>query len=509
MKKNPSQVCAYANKLRERRDLMRGIYQDAFDFCRPNVNEWDSQTEGDERQIDVYDDTAIESVPKFAARFKEALIPDGVDWFKFELPEYVKNEIRDELGDVQADATIDELELDLQRQSGVFFDFIRRSNLNVIADEAFNDLAIGTMGFWINETDDDLMPFRFSCIPLHQMLIGEGEDGTVDDVGREYEEQAQNVVGMWGERGNVHKDVLEKYKVKPEAPVKMLEITLKDRVSGVWYYQVIDVDHKHEVFSAKFTTNPAIVLRYRRTTSEVFGRGPCIFKLPTIRVLNTREELLLRSEHRTVGGIFLASDDGVIDPYTTAIIPDTVIPVADVEKSLRELPYQGRIDIVEERRRNQQQDVKRAFFAMEFANPSDPVRSATEMQIAYQEMLKDMGGSFGRIQREMLDLMISRIVEILVRRNLMKPITANRKIVSYRYTSALAMAQDTKDLEATQNAIALSNQLLGPEVTAMEWNQSRVSRSIGEKLGVDRSLQNTKDEKEQMQKQMQAAQQQG
>lgn len=508
MKQEPKKVCDYAGKLRLRRDLMRGIYQDAFDYCRPNVNEWDATTEGDERQIDIYDDTAIEAVPKFAARFKEALIPDGMNWFNFELPEYIKQQIRDSEGDIAALDIIDKIELDLQRQSDIFFDYIHRSNLNVVADEAFNDLAIGTMGFWINETDDQVMPFRFAAIPLHQMLIGEGEDGTVADVGKEYEEQAQNIVGKWNERGSIHPDLARKAKDKPDGKVKMLEITIKDRVQGIWHYYVIDTDHKHEIFHWEFTTNPAIVLRYRRNTSEVFGRGPCIFKLPTIRVLNTREELLLRSEHRTAGGIFLASDDGVIDPYTTSIIPDTIIPVADVEKSLRELPYQGRIEIVEQRRINQQDEVKRAFFAKEFANPADPVRSATEMSIAYQEMLQDMGGSFGRIKREFLDQFVTRVTDILVRRGSMKEITANREVVNYRYTSALARAQDTKDLEALQSTIALSNQLVGPEVTNQEYNAGRVSRSIGDRLGVDKDMQNTPEEKEQMQKQRQAMMQQ-
>lgn len=507
MRKTVKEVCAYAKTLEKHRALMRGIYQDAFDYCRPNQSEWGNEEEGGERQVEIYDDTAQESVGKFAARFQEAMIPSNQNWFMFELPEYIKHQIQDEVGEVAAVQVIDEVELDLQRQSDIFFDYIHRSNLDIKADEAFHDLAIGTLAMWINETDDQAMPFRFSVIPLHQSLFGEGEDGTVADVGRQYEMEAQNVWHTWSGMGNVNKEVKDLIDKDPTKKIKILEITILDRINGWWDYHVINETHNVEIYGGTFRTNPAVVLRYRRNTSEVFGRGPCIFKLPTIRVLNKREELLLRSEHRTVGGIYLAADDQVFDPYTTAIIPDTVIPVADVEKSLKELPYTGRIDIVEERRRSQQADVRRGFFAQEFANPTDPVRSATEISIMYQEMIRDMGGSFGRIKREFLDQMVSRITDILVRRGLMKEIAVQRNVINYRYTSPIAKAQDIKELEATQTAIGTSLQLLGPEVTFSEYNAGRTSRAIGERLGIDKTLLNTQQEKEQMAQQRQQAQQ--
>lgn len=512
MRKTVEQVIAYANQMRKSRDLMRGIYQEAFDYCRPNMSEWSSETQGQEKQNDIYDDTAQESVGKFAARFQKAMIPNDSNWFKFELPEYVKNNIREQMGDIAAEDTISQIELDLERQSDTFFDYMHRSNLSIKGDEAFNDLAIGTLAMWINETDEQAMPFTFSSIPLHQSLFGEGEDGTVADVGREYQMEVQNVVSKWNNTGNISAELMELYKDSPTAKVDILEITCQDRINKVWDYYVIDVKRKHEIMKGQFKTNPALVLRYRRASSEVFGRGPCIFKLPTIRVLNTREELLLRSEHRTVGGIFLASDDGVLDPYTTQVLPETIIPVADVDRSLRELEYRGRIDIVEERRRAQQEEIRRAFFAQQFAGPMDPVRSATEISIMYQEMIEDMGGDFGRIRREFLDQLVARVTDILVRRGLMKEITIRRDIINYRYTSPLAKAQDTRELESVQNTLVMANQLLGPQAAMLEYNTSRVARAIGDYNGIDKHLLNTADEKEQLQQQMaqaaQAAQQQ-
>lgn len=488
-----------AKEMRKHRETIKPLYDDAIEYCRPDL----VSHAGEDTAVEIFDDTAVESVPKFSARFQEALIPNDLDWFMFELPEFIKNRIREEVGDIAAEPVIDEIELDLQRQSDVFFDYIHRSNLSIVSDEAFCDFAIGTMGFWINETDDQAMPFRFSVIPLKEALYGEGPDKTIDDVGREYELEAQNVMGKWVD-GNIHDNVKRLAKDDPSKKVKILEITIMDRVNKKWGYHVIDVDNNHEIMFATFDENPAIALRYRRNASEVWGRGPCLFKMPTIKVLNKREEYVLRSEHRAAGGIFLAADDGVIDPYTTQIVPDTIIPVADTERSLRELPYTARIDVLEERRRNQQEEVKRAFFAHTFANPMDPVRSATEISIMYQEMIRDMGGSFGRIKREFLDQLVIRITGILVRRGLMKPIAAQRDVINYRYTSPIAKAQDMKELESITNAISYTNNLLGPEITAEEYNRQRVARAIGDRLGTDKSLLNTEDEKKAMQQQQQA-----
>lgn len=507
MRKTVEELITYAGKLRLRRDMMRGIYQEAFDYVRPNESEWSSSTEGDERQLEIYDDTAQECAGKFASRFQKAMIPTDSNWFKFELPEYIKNNIREQMGDIQATSVIEQVELDLEKQSDIFFDYIRRSNLATKANKAFLDLLIGTMALWINETDEQEMPFSFFTIPLHQSLFGEGPNGEVVDVGRDYKEQAQNVIAKWGAMGSIHPTVKELADKDGCAEVEILELTVMDRVTKVWHYHVIDVKNKHEIMMGTFNTCPAATLRYRTTTSEVYGRGPAIFKLPSIRVLNTWEELTLRGAHRAVGGIFLASDDGVLDPYTTQIVPETVITVADTERSLRELPYQGRIDFTIEKKRIMQDEVRRAFFAQQFANPEDPVRTATEISIAYQGMIEDMGGDFGRIRREFLDQIVSRVTDILVRRGLMKEIAVQRNLVNYRYTSPLAKAQDMEDLQSVQNAIAMTNNLLGPQAAMMVFNQDRVGKAISDYNGVDKHLLNTPDEREQLQQQMaQAAQ---
>lgn len=508
-RKDVIEVLGYADQQKQHRDAMRALYQDAFDLCRPNESEWSSATEGDDKQSEIFDDTAPDSVGKFAARFQKAMIPPDSNWFKFELPEGIKNRLRQENGDIAAESMIEQIELDLERQSDTFFDYIRRSNLTTKANKAFTDLAIGTLAMWISETDEQAMPFRFFTIPLHQLIIGEGADGEIVDVGRDYQMEVQNVIAKWGNTGNISQKIKELAEKNPKAKIEILEISVQDRVTKQYHYHVINVGEKEEIFYDIFDTSPAVVLRYRVNSTEAFGRGPCIFKLPTIRVLNAWEELAMRGAHRAVGGIFLAQDDGVLDPFTAQILPETVTVVADTERSLRELPYQGRIDFTIEKQRMLQDEIRRAFFAQQFASPMDPVRTATENSIAYQEMIEDMGGDFGRVQREFLDGLISRVTEILVRRGLMGEITVNREVVNYRYTSPMARAQEMTELSAIQNTIVMSNNLLGPQVTAMEYNLGRVARAIGDYTGADKSLLNTKEEKEQMQQQAaQMAQQQ-
>ena len=74
-------------------------------------------------------------------------------------------------------------------------------------------------------------------------------------------------------------------------------------------------------------STPFIVGRTTVIPGEVYGRGPLMRVLPDIKTLNKMAENSLKSAALAVAGVWTATDDGVINPYSITLAPGVVIPV--------------------------------------------------------------------------------------------------------------------------------------------------------------------------------------
>ena len=495
------------------------IHQEAYEFALPQreiFNEPSEGTQGEERNTHLYDDTAQESVPLFASRFQSGLVPPQQDWCLFVPGSVAKMGLELEGGE----EAVKEAQKLLDEQKDVFFDYVHRSNLSVQVNEALHDLCVGTMAMMCIEQDDIEKPFRFQAVPIAQLALEEGPHGEVQTVYRFWKASGRNIPQMWK---ITDEELLTKYNEQPDKEFEIIEATIYD-VKGSPYevktadgietrtrhyqYQVIDKSDKALLFEEWQNTSPWIIARYMKVAGEIYGRGPVIQQLPNIRVCNKAAEYMMKAAEWAAGRVFKAStSDGTLNPYMIDIEPNTVIPMMDTANGLQEMVYQGRPEVtmlyLEERRRS----IRKAMFADRMGPAEDTkVMTAYQTSVIYNEMMQDIGGGFGRLKSEILQPLILRVVDILVRRGLMIPIVINGVDVDIKYTSPLAKAQDMKDLESTTQAIQTNMELFGPQAVMTHYNQERVMASIDEKLGVGAKLQNTKEEKEEIQDAIQQAQ---
>ena len=68
-----------------------------------------------------------------------------------------------------------------------------------------------------------------------------------------------------------------------------------------------------------------------KASNERYGRGPVLYALPDIKTLNKVVELTLKNASISIGGVFTAVDDGVLNPQTISIVPGAVIGVSSNE----------------------------------------------------------------------------------------------------------------------------------------------------------------------------------
>jgi hypothetical protein len=232
--------------------------------------------------------------------------------------------------------------------------------------------------------------------------------------------------------------------------------------------------------------------------------------LPDIKTLNKIVEFNLRNAALSISGIYTASDDGVINPYTIQLSPGAIIPVGSNDNSnptLRPLDRSGDFSIAQLEMQYYRDFINNYMFAQPFGDLNEtPVRTATEMGIRQDDLAQTSGSAFGRMQTELLERIIKRCVDILKKAGKIPEMRVDGKEVTIKFTSPMARSQDNEDIQAVMQWFGAISQL-GPEVIMGSVKLEELPRFMAEKMNVPSSLLYTKAEQDQMKQQLaQAAQ---
>ena len=204
------------------------------------------------------------------------------------------------------------------------FSVMRQSNFDLALSEYLLDLAVGTAAMLIQPGSGDI-PIRYTSIPLYQITFDEGPDGDVGYVYRKYKRPFEVILQEYKD-GTLPDELKKKYAEKPQANVDLLEVSY--RKDNQVYYCVQTMEGDHKIVSRKLKSMPFVISRYMVVSGEVFGRGPCLYALPDIKTLNKVMELTLKNASLSIGGVFTAVDDGVLNPQTIKIQPGAIIGVS-------------------------------------------------------------------------------------------------------------------------------------------------------------------------------------
>ncbi len=180
--------------------------------------------------------------------------------------------------------------------------------------------------------------------------------------------------------------------------------------------------------------------------------------------------------------------DGVLNPYTAVLQPNTILPVgsnAQDNPSLRVLEFGGNFAIGDAIMTDLRERIRRTMLGPE---PSEgAVKSATEISVQDRNRLWALGGEHGRIQTEFLFKVAARGIFILQSRGLIPRFKVDGREVTFKFTSPFARSQDAEDLLALDNTLerlatyAPDEIRIGLDVASLpEW--------IGKKTGLDQRL---------------------
>ena len=445
---------------------------------------------GAKKNATIYDSTALVATQRFASRLQSTLVPPFKQWAKLEAGSVIP---KDQTGEINQQ---------LEEMSEIMFSHINQSNLATEANEAFLDLAVGTGALLLEEgTDGNLL--KFTAVPLSELIVEEGPHGTIETVFREHSMPARNIERTWA-NGKPSDQVKRQIEEKPDTLVELIEGTIFIPDKQTYEFVVIEAATKHVVWEDYFDVSPWIVFRWSKVAGERYGRGPIMSALPDIKTLNLVAKYVLKNAEKSIAGVYVGVDDGVLNPWTVKIAPGVVIPVA-AEGSLSPLPSAGDFNVSQFVMEDLKESIRKALFYDQLGPVAGPTKSATEIAIRQQELMSDIGSSFGRLQTEFITKLVRRTIDILKRNGIVPDVQVDGKAIEVRVISPLARAQDMEDISNLGQFIQMAS-LAGPEATALGVDLEAIPEWIGKKMGIDLDLLRTPAQREEMKQQAMQAQ---
>lgn len=471
--------------------LWRSLHQEAMDFSSPQRETWNEYSPGQRKNRHVYDSTAVIGSQQFANRIQSSLMPPWVQWMNLAPGEDIPEDDADQAKKLLEKATDD------------FFSALNHSNFYTEIAPGLTDLAVGTGGLLVEEGEfGKEEAVRFVNVPLAE-LYPEDTVGSIDNVWRKKKISPRNIQKAWPMAKLTPK--LQEMADKPDPKDVIIWIgQLYNRDTGKYELNVIYEDEKAMLYEAEFNTKRLIVFRWHVTPGENFGRGPIIQMLPDIRTANIIKEYMLKNAAIQMSGVYTGVSDGIFNPHTVRIRPGSVIPVASNSgnPSLMPLTPSGNIGLGEAMLSDLQNSIRKALFSDPLGDITDPTKTATEIMIRNQEMLKDAGASFGRLKTELIEPLISAVVDILVNLGRMPDIRIDGREVKVKHESPLAKSEKMEDFQNWQVWMSSQAQFLPPEVLMATNKVEDFPKLLADLLGVNTDFFRTDEERAKLTQQL-------
>jgi hypothetical protein len=364
------------------------------------------------------------------------------------------------------------------------------------------DLAVGTGVLSVAE-GDAINPVVFSAIPLPHVVLDSGPDDKIDHVFRERQVRNSDIPNMYP-KAKISKKLKERIDRQPDERIKILEVVCKDysiKNQDAHLFFAIECNTKEIIRQEKYQgvgSNPFICFRWSKCSGETYGRGPLINALSAIKTTNLTIELILENAQMAISGIYQMEDDGVVNPDTINLVPGTVIPKATGSRGLEPIRAAGSFDVANLVLSDMRLNIKRALYNDMLGNPDRTPASATEVAERMADLSRRIGSAFGRLQAELVQPVLQRVVYILKKQGRIELPTINGREVKVRSVSPLAQAQANQDISSVARWLELVQGSFGPEVMNLLINSEDTAAYLAKKFGVPDTLIRDLEERRQM-----------
>ena len=443
------------SKLMERRSTWESHWQECADFIQPRKAEITKErARGDKRNLQIFDATAIHAVELLAASLHGMLTSSANRWFSLRYKEPVLNDT-DEAKEWLEDAT-DKMYL-----------AFARSNFQQEVFEAYHDLiCFGTSAIMIEEDEEDIL--RFSARHIKEIYIQENKRGFVDTIYRRFKMPVHAAVEKFGLE-NFSKEVEKTLKNEPFEEIEIVHVVRprtifnerkEDKKNMPFQSIYFEFGSGHIINIGGFRELPYVIPRYLKASTEVYGRSPAMNALPDVKVLNKMVETSLKAASKQVDPPLLVPDDSMISPIRMS--PGSLNYYRSGSRDRIEPLNIGQATSATLNQENQRREaIAKIFHIDQLMITQSRSMTATEVLQRNEEKMRILGPVLGRLQQELLQPMILRVFNIMLRNKLFREapgILANQEI-DIEYVSPMALAQRSQELQSLIRGLELFGQI--------------------------------------------------
>jgi hypothetical protein len=455
------------------------LFEECYEYALPQRESFYSETPGERRDDKIFDETAVVGVQEFASRLQSGIVPNFARWADLmsgsEVPKDRREEIDNELDDV----------------TDYVFEVLQNSNFSQEVHESFMDLAVGT-GILCVEEGDAINPINFSAIPLPHVVLDTGPDDKIDHVYRERKKVKYDQLSELYPNATFDPKVVAQ--MGREAETTVLELVCKDyskKNQDSYYHYAICMNTETVLYYKEISglgANPFICFRWSKCAGEIYGRGPLINALSAIKTTNLTIELILENAQMAISGVYQIDDDGVINPDTIQLVPGSIIPKAMGSAGLQPIQAAGSFDVAQLVLSDMRLNIKRALYNDMLGNPDRTPATATEVAERMADLSRRMGSAFGRLQAELVQPLLQRVIYILKKQGRIEVPSINGREVKIRSVSPLAQAQANQDISSIARFLELVGGVFGPEMLQLLIDGEQTAAHLAKKFGVPESL---------------------
>jgi hypothetical protein len=471
-------------KLKSLRSVHEQVWRECFDHSFPvRGSGFQSSTLTAQSALDrkarLVDDTATDAARILSAALVSGMTPASSRWFGLEVAGV------DEAGETWLDEKAQQLHQE-----------IHASTFDAAAYECALDMvAAGWFAIYVDVDRNAGGGFKFEQWPLAGIFAADSmNSGHVDTVFRAYCLTASQAVAEFGE-GNVSEQTRKEAITEPDAQVEICHAIYPRTLSvqGASMARNLPIASCH--FEVKTRTQlresgyhemPVIVPRWGVIPDTVYAVGPMFDALPSARQLNEMVRMDMANAELAVMGMWIAMDDGVLNPRTIKVGPRKVI-VANSVDSMKPLEPAGNWQLADERISQMRAQIRKLLMADQLQPQDGPAMTATEIHVRVSMVRQLLGPIYGRLQAEYLQPLVERCFALAYRAGLFGPApdTLAGRGFNVKFISPLARAQKLEDVGAierlNQNLMTLV-QIKPESLDVIDFDEQ--TRELAEALGV-------------------------
>jgi hypothetical protein len=383
------------------------------------------QTPGSKKTQQQVDATGALALHRFCAIADSLVTPRNMFWHGLQGDEYVMKDRASRLW--------------FENTTKLLFRQRYSSFANFAAQNYNNWQSLGAFGnstMYVDKFDNRWhgggKGLRYKSCPFGETFYGENHQGKVDRMIRWFRRTPYQAVQQWG------RDAL------PEALVAPLE------QDSQWQYNFLHcvrprseseydpeaLDERSLPFESYYLsvegrclmapprgyrTFPYAVSRYDQTPGEVYGRGPAMLVLPSLKTLNLEKTIFLKSGHRAADPVLLLSDDGLVGMSLRPGAKNVGGVTSDGKPLVHVLPT-GDIQISEKMMGEERSIIDDVFLVSLFKVLSEnPNMTATQVIELVNEKGMLVAPTLGRQHTEYVGGMVPRELDLLSEMRMIEP----------------------------------------------------------------------------------------